>query len=78
MVRQLWLVLLAAWSGPSFITAGGRNVQPLITVGSYPITLGWVIAFLVLILVIVFLVVGVPNPQTVLFLIGGVALARLL
>jgi hypothetical protein len=47
------------------------------TLGNYAVTLGWVIAFLVLILVIVFLVVGVPNPQTVLFLIGGVALARL-
>jgi hypothetical protein len=68
---------LVAWSGPSFITAGGRNVQPLITVGNYPITLGWVIAFLILVLTIVFLVVGVPNQQTVLFLIGGLALARL-
>jgi hypothetical protein len=50
----------------------------LTTVGSYPITLGWLIAFLVLIVTIIFLIVGVPNPQTVLLLIGGLALARLL
>lgn len=53
-------------------------MQPLTTVGNYPITLGWLIAFLVLILTIVFLVVGLPNPQTELLLIGGLALARLL
>jgi len=47
-------------------------------VGSYPITLGWVLAFLVLVLTLVFLVVGMPNPQVPLFLIGALALARLL
>jgi hypothetical protein len=54
-------------------------MQPLTTVGNFAITLGWLVAFLVLILVIVFLVVGLPDPtKAVLLLIGGVALARLL
>jgi hypothetical protein len=53
-------------------------MQPLVTVGNYPITLGWVLAFLILVLTIVFLVVGQPNPQVPLLLIGGLALARLL
>ncbi len=43
------------------------------------ITIGWLIALLVLILVIVFLVIGGPtDPKIILFLIGGVALARLI
>jgi hypothetical protein len=41
-------------------------------------TVGAVIALLVLILCVVFLVVGLPDPKVMLFLIGGVALARLL
>lgn len=49
------------------------------TIGNgFAITLGWLIALLVLLLTIVFLVVGLPNPQTILFLIGGLAIARLL
>lgn len=44
----------------------------------YAVTLGWVIALLVLLLTIVFLVVGMPNPQVPLFLIGALAMARLL
>jgi hypothetical protein len=49
------------------------------TIGNgFAITLGWVIALLVLLVTIVFLVVGMPNPQTELLLIGGLALARLL
>jgi hypothetical protein len=51
----------------------------LTTLGNgYAVTLGWVIALLVLLLTIVFLVVGMPNPQVPLFLIGALALARLL
>jgi hypothetical protein len=50
----------------------------LTTVGTYPITLGWVLAFLILILCIVFLVIGVPDPKVPLFLIGGLALARMI
>jgi len=48
------------------------------TVGNVAITVGWLLALVVLILCIVFLVIGVPDPKVVLFLIGGVALARLL
>lgn len=67
-----------AWSGPKCIIAGGRNVQITTLGNGYAITLGWVIALLVLLLTIVFLVIGVPNQQTVLFLVGGLALARLI
>ena len=41
-------------------------------------SLGWILAFLVLFLTIVFLVFGMPDPKTPLFLIGALALARLL
>lgn len=44
----------------------------------YAVTIGWVLALLILLLAIVFLVVGVPDPKVPLFLIGGLALARLL
>jgi hypothetical protein len=47
------------------------------TVGNYSVTLGWIIAFLVLIVVIVLLVLSMIEVRLGL-LIGGVALARLL
>ena len=50
----------------------------LTTVGSYQLTLGALIAFLVLVATVVFLIVGVPNPMVPLLLIGLLALARLL
>ncbi len=49
----------------------------LATVGSYPITLGWLIAFLVLVIVIILLVIKNLDPLLA-GLIGGVALSRLL
>jgi hypothetical protein len=49
------------------------------TIGNgFAITLGWLIALLILLLTIVFLVVGLPDPKVILFLIGGLALARLI
>ncbi len=50
------------------------------TIGNgFAITLGWVLALLILLLVIVFLVIGGPtDPKIVLLLIGGLALARLI
>jgi hypothetical protein len=49
------------------------------TVGNgFAITLGWILALFILLLTAVFLVVGLPDPKVVLFLIGGLALARLL
>jgi hypothetical protein len=47
------------------------------TVGSYAVTVGWLIALLVLILVIVFLALGQIDTRVGL-LIGGCALSRLL
>ena len=70
-----------AWWLSKFVSDGGRgrrsNVQ-LTMVGSYPLTLGALIAFLVLVATVVFLIVGVPNPMVLLVLIGLLALARLL
>jgi uncharacterized membrane protein (DUF485 family) len=43
-----------------------------------PVTIGWIIAILVLILAIVFAIIGVPDPKVVLLLIAGLAVARLL
>jgi len=69
------------WWPSKFVSDGGRgrrsNVQ-LTTVGSYQLTLGALIAFLVLVATVVFLIVGVPNPMVPLLLIGLLALARLL
>lgn len=48
------------------------------TVAAPVFSLGWILAFLVLVLTIVFLVVGMPDPKVPLFLIGALALARLL
>lgn len=47
------------------------------TVGSFPLTFGWLIALLALIVVIVLWVIGRLDPVLA-ALIGGVALARLL
>jgi hypothetical protein len=47
-------------------------------VGLAPITIGWILALLVLILAIIFAVIGLPDPRVPLFLIGLLALARLL
>lgn len=41
-------------------------------------SLGWLVALLVLILAIVFLVIGGPDAKVLLFMIGGLAVARLL
>jgi hypothetical protein len=42
------------------------------------ITIGWLIALVVLILCILFFVLGMPDPKTTLFLVGALAVARLL
>jgi len=47
------------------------------TVGLAPITLGWILALLVLVLSVVFLFVGLPDPKVTLALIGLLAIARL-
>lgn len=49
--------------------------RPFVAVA--PVTLGWILALLVLFLVVVFAFVGVPDPRVVLFLIGMLAVARL-
>lgn len=46
------------------------------TVGAYPVTVGWVIALLVLVGVFVLWLVGSLEPRLAL-LLGGLALARL-
>ena len=43
-----------------------------------PVTLGWILAVLILILSIVFLIVGLPDPKYILLFIAGLAVARLL
>ena len=56
-------------------TVGGMHVA---TVGTYPVTIGWLIALLVLILAILGLVGVLPMSQTVVFgLIAALAVARL-
>jgi hypothetical protein len=47
------------------------------TVGTYELTLGWLIAFLVLIVAVILLILSMIDLRLGL-LIGGVALARLL
>ena len=48
------------------------------TVGAYPVTIGWLIALLVLLLAILGLVGVVPLSQTVVFgLMAALAVARL-
>jgi hypothetical protein len=47
------------------------------TVGTYPITLGWLLAFLILIIAILLLVLSMIDLRLGL-LIGGLALARLI
>ena len=47
-------------------------------VGIAPVTIGWILALLVLILAIIFAVVGLPDPRVVLLLIALLGAARLL
>ncbi len=47
------------------------------TIGSYPLTLGWLIAFIVLVVIIILFVLS-QIPPILAGLIGGVALSRLL
>jgi len=47
------------------------------TVGLAPMSLGWILGLLVLILAIIFGFLGVPDPKVILLLIGLLALARL-
>ena len=42
------------------------------------ITIGWLIALVVLLLSIIFFVIGMPDPKTMLVLIGALAVSRLL
>ena len=42
-----------------------------------PVTLGWLIAIIVLLLAIIFAIIGLPDPRVVLLLIAGLAVARL-
>ena len=42
------------------------------------ITIGWLIALVVLVLSIIFFVIGVPDLKTMLVLVGALAVARLL
>ena len=51
-------------------------MQPITTVGAYPVTIGAVIALIVLVLVIVFWATGTMDVKLA-GLIGGLALARL-
>jgi len=48
------------------------------TVGLAPMTIGWILGLLVLILAIIFAFLGVPDPKVILLLIGLLGLARLL
>jgi len=48
------------------------------TVGLAPMTLGWILGLLVLIVAVIFLFVGVPDPKVPLILIALLGLARLL
>ena len=48
------------------------------TVGLAPITIGWILGLLVLVLAVIFLFVGVPDPKVPLILIALLGLARLL
>ena len=48
------------------------------TVGSYAVTIGWIIAIVILLLAILGLVGVLPMSQTVVFgMLGGLAIARL-
>ena len=43
-----------------------------------PVTIGWIIAIVILLLAIVFAVIGLPDPKVLLLLIAGLAVSRLL
>jgi hypothetical protein len=46
--------------------------------GMAPVTIGWVLALLVLVLAVVFIFVGTPDPRVPLALIAILAVARVL
>lgn len=50
--------------------------RPFVAVA--PVTLGWIIAMLVLIVAVVLLFIGVPDPKVVLILVALLAIARLI
>lgn len=43
-----------------------------------PVTIGWILAIIVLLLAIIFAVIGLPDPKVLLLLIAGLAVSRLL
>ena len=43
-----------------------------------PVTLGWILAILILLLAIVFLIIGLPDPKYTLLFVAGLAITRLL
>ena len=48
------------------------------SVGLAPVTIGWILGLLALILAVVFLVIGLPDSRALLALIAILAVARLL
>jgi len=42
-----------------------------------PVTIGWILAILILLLAIIFAIIGLPDPRVLLVMIAGLALARL-
>ena len=46
-------------------------------VGLQPVSIGWILALLVLILAVIFLFIGVPDPKVPLIMIALLGLARL-
>src|SRR5579871_6380284 len=58
--------------------AGASKEVRMQPVAFQPVTIGWIIAILVLLLAIIFAVIGLPDPRVVLILIAGLAVARLL
>ena len=43
-----------------------------------PVTLGWLLAVLILLLSIIFLIIGLPDPKYILLFVAGLAITRLL
>ena len=43
-----------------------------------PITIGWLLAVLILLLSIIFLFIGLPDPKYILLFVAGLAITRLL
>jgi hypothetical protein len=42
-----------------------------------PVTIGWILAILILVLAIIFAIIGLPDPKVLLLMIAGLAVARL-